>query len=174
MCWIHKEPYGHLYQRDDKMVGGISIQRSTHGRRVWQRRGRWFQKISWDGKWVWAFGMMSAAATLRRENPLTPVWWWGKQISARTQKNREDSWIWDGERERQWVTVRLTKHGESTGHWAVEGRGGGLKILEWCQLYLLCCQRTMAARDCQGWKDRRHRIQNERRVYARQKQPSES
>ncbi len=108
---------------------------------------------------------MSGVVILRREEPLKPMWWWGKRISSRAQKNREDSWIWDGERDGERKTDSelrwLTKWGENTGHWA-KGEGGGLKILEGCQLYPLFCQQTMAAWDCQGW--RVSEVQNTKRA----------
>lgn len=34
---LQKEPYGHRYERDEKRVGGISIQRSMDGRRERER-----------------------------------------------------------------------------------------------------------------------------------------
>lgn len=34
-----------------------------------------------------------------------------------------------------------------------------LKILEGCQLHVLCCQQSMTAWDCRGWTERRHGIQ---------------
>lgn len=60
---------------------------------------------------------MSVGVLLCGEECSTPMWRWGKRISLWTQKNMEDIWICDREREsgqvkeRQWATARLTKTG---------------------------------------------------------------
>ena len=138
---LQKEPYGRHYGGDEKSVGGISIQR------VWWRRARWCKKDE----------VASEAELFRRDDvshgnrSQEKAWWRGRWILARTN--------------RQWVTVidkRGRKHRPLSKGWGggVVG-GGGLKILEGFQLYLLFCQQTMPARDRQGW---RHRIQSEHRV----------
>lgn len=136
---------------------GINIQKGMHEERVWQGRGRWCKKDEMERK----FKLLSWCELGQFSPALQPMWWWGKQILSWTQKNRQDSLIWDEGREQgkktdTELTVRLTKKRENTGHWAK----AELNFLEGCQLYLLFCQQTMTALDCQGWMDHRHRIQN--------------
>lgn len=62
------------------------------------------------------------------------------------------------------ATARLTKQAENTGHWAKGGGGRwGLKILEWCQLYLPVDQGSMGLSGMEGlWARNTKQVQ---RVY---------
>lgn len=129
--------------------------------KVWQEREK---SKRWDGKRVWAFGMMSASAILPREEPFNPLWWWGKGISAWTQQKGQNGLIWSKDRERRRRQRGNWDWQEKREIQATEQRAS-LKIFGGMSSVSVVLPADHDSWDCRGWKDCGHRIQNKHREF---------